>query len=102
MPLKICRKFSESTGNFPKTCRKSVFQEFELKTFFHHFLTLFDFSERIFQTVPKNFRSIVIQVFTKCYFRCIFEFHRVFSRAFESVKLYNLVAGLRMGIYEDQ
>ena len=43
-----------------------------------------------------------MQVFTKYYFLCIFEFYGVFSRAFKSVKPHNLAAGLRTGIRKHQ
>ena len=81
----IYRTFSESTKNLPK----EFFQEYELKTFFHGFLTMFDCSKN-FQSISENFWNILMQVFEKYYFRCTFAFYRVFSRAFESVKLLQL------------
>ena len=95
------RKFSESTKNLQKEC----FQEYELKTFFHSFLTIFDCSENfpnIFRAFPKIFgifsckfsQNIVLGVFPL--------FTEYLSEHSKQLNCLNLVAGLRMGIYEDQ
>ena len=54
------------------------------------------------RSISENFRYILLQVFTKCCFRCTSAFHRVLIRAFESVNCLNLIAGLLMEIYEVQ
>ena len=84
--VNIYRRTAENSRNslriFPSFADWSFFRKFELKIFFHLFLTVFDFSE--------YFLDISLQVFIKYCFQCIFVFHRLFFTAFESVKLHEL------------
>ena len=53
IPAKINRKFSENTKDF-ENMSKSVFQDFELKPFFHYSLTVFHLSEKQFRKLSEH------------------------------------------------
>ena len=94
MPPKIYWKLSESTENFPKTCRINVFHEFELKTFFFNILWHF-------LTLPKIF-GVLLYKFSKKSFQCIFVFSPSVLQSIRISETMNYGAGLRTEIYKDQ
>ena len=71
--------------NLPKVYQYYFFRNMNSKHL-SLILTIFDFSENI-PNVSNNFRKILMKVFTKYYFPCIFNFHRLFLRTFELIKL---------------
>ena len=65
------RKSTKISRNLPKIFQKlpkSVYQEFELKSFFHCFLTIFDLSEDFLEQSLK-LSEYFKNVFTKCFHR---------------------------------
>ena len=94
------RKSSESTENLPKEC----FQEYELKTFFTvfwQFLTVL----KMFRTFFRAFRKIFWIFYCKFSQNVVFGVFPLFTECLsehsKQLNCLNLVAGLRMGIYED-
>ena len=73
--------------------RKSAFQRYELKTYFHGFLTIFYWSEnfpKIFPGSSENLGTFLCKFSQNIVFGVLPASGRVFFRAFESVELLEL------------
>ena len=96
-----CGNFSNLPRIF-QTLTKNVFFRNLIENMFHCFLTIFNFSEhfRLFRAFPKILR-IFLRKFSQNIVFLVFCFSPSVFQSIRAVNYVNLVANLRMGIYED-